>query len=119
MNTLDNGQASILILQNVRKKSYLGIIYEFAIVLESDDKDQLMKDLRDAAKGYLSVVRKEKMSPALLNKSYMLPKEYKELFEEFRNRLIIGKPTQKLPKQYEEAIGQGRASISLALPTFA
>jgi hypothetical protein len=114
MNDIDKGQATVLIVESRDKKSYLGICYELALVLESDSEDALIEDMIEAARGYVSVVRKNNLpSDQLLNRSHLLPKKYKVLFEEFMSR-VNGEKTQKLPKEYEEAFQTGRARLTLA-----
>lgn len=114
MNTHDKGQVSILIVEAKDKSHFLGICYDLAIVLEGDDEDTLVQDMIEAAKGYVQTVRENKMPIELLNKSEMLPSEYKQLYEEFIDRIATKKAPKKLPKKYEDAFQTGRARLTLA-----
>jgi len=93
MNTKSKGQVRFLIIETSKK--YIGICYEFAIVLEDTDKDNLLNELLDAAKGYVDVVSNKNMPNSLLDKSYMLPKEYKQLFDELETRMSTRKVVRK------------------------
>lgn len=112
MNTKQKGQVRFLIIQTPSK--YIGICYEFAIVLENKNKTKLENDLLDAAKGYVDVVANNNMPDALLDKSFMLPKEYKQLFDELESRIVSKKISRKLSDAYEKAIGSGRAQLTMA-----
>ena len=114
MNTKQKGQVSILVVQNLKTKKFLGICYEFGIVLENKNQDKLMSDLIDAAKGYVLTVKSNQLPNELLTKSDMLPLEYKQLFDELSLRVLHKKTTLKLSPDYEEAIQSGRATLSMA-----
>jgi|SRR5665647_656668 len=114
MNTKQSGQVSLLILHNQRTNTYLGICYEFAIVLEGTDEEQLTQDLVEAAQGYVDAVNVENLSDTLFDKSDMLPAEYKQLYDEFYARMLEKKTTRKLSDEYEEAIQTGRAQLAMA-----
>ncbi len=110
MNTKQNGQVSLLIM-DTGNNNYLGICYEFAIVLEGDDIDILKQDLLDSARGYVAAVNKESLPNELLDKSDMLPKEFKQLFDEVESRFVDRKVNRKLSQKYEDAIQAGRTQL--------
>lgn len=114
MNTKTHGQISILLLENKKTNTYLGICYEFAIVLENKNKDRLVNDLIDASRGYVLTANAYSLPNELLEKSNMLPDEYKQLFDEYKHRVFQKKPKLKLSPEYEDAIKTGRAQLTTA-----
>jgi hypothetical protein len=114
MNTKDKGQVSILMFEDPKAKRHLGIVYEFAIVLEGEDSEQLRIDLVEAAKGYIDAVRSGNLPDYLLDKSGQLPKEYKQLFEETEKRFVEKKSSKRLSDEYEDAFKNARINLSMA-----
>lgn len=112
MNTKNKGQVRLLIIET--PKEYVGVCYEFAIVLENKNEDKLIEDLIEAAKGYIRTIRENNLPDSLLDKSMMLPEEYKSLFDELENRIAAKKSSRKLSDEYEEAIQTGRAHLAMA-----
>ncbi|HVC35914.1 MAG TPA: hypothetical protein VNE40_00505 [Candidatus Dormibacteraeota bacterium] len=112
MNTKTKGQIRILILETSTK--YIGICYEFAIVLENKNENKLINDLIKASQGYVAAVKHNNLPDNLLDKSDMLEEEYKELFKELENRIASRKSGKKLSDEYEEAMQTGRAHLTLA-----
>jgi hypothetical protein len=114
MNTKNKGQISLLILENPKAKRYLGIVYELAIVLESDSLEQLKTDLIEASKGYVETVRKKELPDYLLYKPDQLPTEYKQLYDEFENRFLKKEKPTKLSEEYEDAFQNAHVNLSVA-----
>lgn len=111
-NTKKNGQVSILVLQNQKADKFLAICYEFAIVLEGTNEKRLISDMQGACEEYVKTVNANNLSDRLLSRQKMLPKEYKQLFEEFERRVISKKVKEKLSDEYENAFKTGRLSLT-------
>lgn len=77
-NTYQNGRIRILIFQRPDDKLYEGVVFEFGIVTEGEDKYKLLNSLKNAAHLYLKSVLNEKLSEDQLN--YEMDKEYEDLW---------------------------------------
>lgn len=95
---------------------YVGVCYEFAIVLENKNHEKLMDSLEEAAKGYIQVVRENNLPNDLLDKHKELPKEFQSIYVALEKRVAKQHVTRggSLPKEYKNAIETGRAQLSMA-----
>ena len=114
MNTLDNGQFSILIAGN--KTDYVALCPEFAIVKYADSFEEARQDVMGAAKAYLSAIAENNLPHELLNRYEELPKDLQLLYtavtERIEKKNTSSTTFKKLPRKFQTALNTGNAFLS-------
>lgn len=77
-NTLKKGNIRYIIFYDKNEKAWFGVGLEFNLVVEGDDKVEVMASLFDALHGYVEAARKIKIRDSVLNQK--ADNEYEELW---------------------------------------
>ena len=86
-NTKESGVIEFLIYKE--EDTYVGVCLTFNIVEEGSDPNEVKKQLEEAAKLHLTVVRDKRLSDELLNRH--APKEYWDKYFAFQELLTTQK----------------------------
>jgi hypothetical protein len=114
MNSKSNGQVTIITAQPSDSDHFVGYVYEFAIVMENKNREELINELREAAEGYLQVVRENNLSDKLLDKHNMLPKDLQELYNAAKGDIDKQPSNGPVPQKYKHSLKFGLTNLSTA-----
>ena len=67
MNNKEKGTIRLFVYRKKNSKVIVGVCLDFGIIVTGNDCEIVKKDLMRATRGYLAVVRQEKLNDALLN----------------------------------------------------
>ena len=85
--------ARILIYSENNK--YIGVCLDFDIVEEASNKEEAIKQINEATRGYIINICKNKLDDRLLNRP--APEKYWKIYKEY-NRFIVAKNEEKVKK---------------------
>jgi len=106
-NKKEQGIARILIYPS--KNKYIGVCLDFDIVEEADSKEEAVNQIKEATRGYVINVWKNKLDDSLLNRP--APENYWRIYREY-NRFISAK-NEKMVKRITPEI---KSSSFFSLP---
>ncbi|MEK7071757.1 MAG: hypothetical protein AAB959_00505 [Patescibacteria group bacterium] len=92
-NKKGQGIARILIYPS--KNKYIGVCLDFDIIEEADSKEEAINQIKEATRGYVINVWKNKLDDGLLNRP--APENYWRRYREY-NRFISAKNEERVKK---------------------
>ena len=92
-NNKKQGIARILIY--FKKDKYIGVCLDFDIIEEADSKEETIKQINEATRGYIINICKNKLDDKLLNRP--APEKYWKIYKEY-NRFIATKNEERIKK---------------------
>lgn len=92
-NKKTQGIARILIYPS--KNKYIGVCLDFDIIEEANTKEEVIKQIKEATRGYIINAWKNNLDNSLLNRS--APKKYWEIYKEY-SRFITAKNEERVKK---------------------
>ncbi|MDD5750044.1 MAG: hypothetical protein PHU56_00100 [Candidatus Pacebacteria bacterium] len=92
-NKREQGIARILIYPE--KKKYIGVCLDFDIIEETESKEGAINQIKEATRGYIINVWKNKLDDSLLNRP--APEKYWKIYEEY-SRFITAKNEEGVRK---------------------
>jgi hypothetical protein len=79
MNNFSKGNVRFLVFKKKGESLWTGVCLDFGIVLQGENPECLVAELKEAAKGYLYAAKKEGLGKYILNNQ--AEEEYFDLFE--------------------------------------